>query len=94
MGPAGDGPAGCSSLRAVGSVVVLVELTLLLVSDEACAVAVVGIHVLPAVAVAPILLDDDFVLVFGWFVHTANIQKNPEVVSRLRLIFLKRITCP
>ena len=83
MGSAGDRPAGCSSLGAVCPVVVLIELTLLLVSDEARAVAVVGINILPAVTVAPILLDDDFVLVFGWFVHTANIQKSPEEVSRL-----------
>jgi hypothetical protein len=30
------------------------------------------------VAVAPVLLDDCLVGVFGWFVHTANIQKSPE----------------
>ena len=56
---------------------------MLLVSDVARAVAVVGINVFPAVAVAPVLLDDDFVGVFGWFVHAANIQKSPEGVSRL-----------
>jgi hypothetical protein len=33
--------------------------------------------------VAPVLLDDFLVGVFGWFVHTANIQKSPESVSRL-----------
>ena len=86
MGSAGDRPAGCSSLGSVCPVVVLIELTLLLVSDEARAVAVVSIHILPAVTVAPILLDDDFVLVFGWFVHRANIQKSPERISRLLYI--------
>ena len=63
-------------------VVVLIEFSLLLVSDEPGAVAVVGINVFPAVAVAPVLLDDLLVGVFSWFVHTANIQKSPEGVSR------------
>jgi len=83
QGPAGDGATGCSALGAVHAVVVLIELSLLLVSDEPGAVAVVGINVFPAVAVAPVLLDDCLVGVFGWFVHTANIQKSPERFSRL-----------
>ena len=66
-----------------------VELTLLLVSDVARAVAVVGIHILPAVAVAPILLDDDFVLVFGWFVHRANIRK--VVSSKQKVLVNPRV---
>jgi hypothetical protein len=35
------------------------------------------------VAVAPVLLDDFLVGVFRGFVHTANIQKSPESISRL-----------
>ena len=70
-------------------VVVLIEFSLLLVSDEPCAVAVVGINVFPAVAVTPVLLDDLLVGVFSGFVHTANIQKSPESVSRLLSNFRK-----
>ena len=75
----------------VDSVVVFIELTLLLVLDKALAVAVVDIHVLPAVAVAPVLLDDCFVGVSGWFVHSANIQKSPEEISRLLIGYFNLI---
>ena len=79
--PAGDGATGCSSLHVVCPVVVFIAITLLLVQNEARSIAVVGINVFPAMVI--VLLDDFLVGVFGWFVHTANIQKSPEGVSRL-----------
>ena len=62
-------------------VVVFIAITLLLVQNEARAIAVVGINFFPAMTI--VLLDDFLVGVFSGFVHTANIQKSPESVSRL-----------